>query len=165
MILTQEQALELFRYDPETGYLYWKNTGTGRPKYNVPAGHTSKSTGYAIVKLRGKAYKAHRIIWLMFYGDLPERQIDHINHIRSDNRIGNLRSVSNQGNQRNATKQKNNSSGVTGVHWDSRAMKWKSRIYIGNKDIPLGYYSHIFPAACARKAAENKYGFHPNHGR
>ena len=43
--------------------------------------------------------------------------------------------------------------------------KWAAAIYVNGKLIYLGGYKKIFDAACARKSAERKYGFHLNHGR
>ena len=51
--------------------------------------------GYLIIKVKTKQFKAHRIAWLLNYGDWPEGELDHINRIRTDNRIENLR-VSNR---------------------------------------------------------------------
>lgn len=33
MSLTAEQARDLFRYEPESGLLYWRTTGKGRKLY------------------------------------------------------------------------------------------------------------------------------------
>ena len=52
------------------------------------------SNGYYYIKLRGKKYLLHRVIAMAFIPNpkgLPH--IDHINHIRTDNRIENLRWV------------------------------------------------------------------------
>src|SRR5215467_10234620 len=46
--------------------------------------------GYRSVNLEGKSYKVHRLVWLLTYGSWPNGEIDHINGIRSDNRVSNL---------------------------------------------------------------------------
>ena len=46
--------------------------------------------GYLILKIKGKQFKAHRIAWLLNYGEFPKGEIDHINRCRTDNRIENL---------------------------------------------------------------------------
>lgn len=47
--------------------------------------------GYLIIKIKGKQYKAHRLVYLMFNGKMPENEIDHKNRNRIDNRIENLK--------------------------------------------------------------------------
>lgn len=45
---------------------------------------------------------AHRLVWFMFNGVIPDgHEIDHINGIRTDNRIENLRVVDKSGNAQN----------------------------------------------------------------
>ncbi len=91
--LTQELALQLLSYDPETGILRRKSNG------KVAGGVTS--SGYITVLVNGRRYLAHRVIWLMLYGEWPPEQIDHINRIRHDNRAVNLRAVSHAENMGN----------------------------------------------------------------
>ena len=55
---------------------------------------TESSTGYLRGRIGGKNYRAHRTIWAMYHSKWPELQIDHINHVKTDNRIINLREVS-----------------------------------------------------------------------
>jgi len=50
--------------------------------------------GYIIIKINRKDYQAHRLAWLYEYGNFPKQTIDHINRIKTDNRICNLRDVS-----------------------------------------------------------------------
>ena len=63
--------------------------------------------GYVQCTLNCKNYQKHRVIAQQFIpnpDNLP--QVDHINHIRSDNRLENLRWVSPSTNQRNKSGQK-----------------------------------------------------------
>lgn len=144
--------------------LLWKRLINNSQKTHK-AGYVSNRDGYIRVMLNEKGYLAHRIIWEMHHGKIPSgMQIDHINHVRDDNRLENLRLVSNQDNQKNTKKGKNNKSGVTGVCWYPAYEKWRAYICIDGKQITLGYFSSISSAASARKAAEISHRFHKNHG-
>jgi len=83
---------EFLRYDPSTGFLFWIKS----PSHNVKAGDMANSVdvkGYGRVMLKKKAYKAHRVAWLLYYGDWPSGMLDHSNGNSLDNRIENLREV------------------------------------------------------------------------
>jgi len=169
-------ALQCFEYDPQTGVLKWlrrprehfANTQAWK-NFNtrfagVEAG-SPNSEGYVQIKISGKLHKAHRLAWLITYREWPSGQIDHINHNRSDNRLDNLRVVTNQQNTYNQKRRKTNASGFTGVGWHKRICKWQSQIQTDGKKICLGYFEKIEDAVAARKAAEEKFGYHPNHGQ
>lgn len=57
--------------------------------------------GYKRGFIFGNRYLAHRVAWLWYYGNWPVEEIDHLNHIRDDNRIENLREVSREENSKN----------------------------------------------------------------
>ena len=153
-MITQEELQAVLDYDEDTG-IFTKN---GRK-----VGGSDKD-GYITIGIKYKVYKAHRLAWLYFNGSFPLNNIDHINHIRSDNRIINLREVSNTENHHNRGKHKLNTSGHVGVTWDKWHNKWKAQIHFNGKHIHLGYFSSKEEAIKARKEAEVKYNFHPNHG-
>lgn len=152
-------------FEYKDGKLYWKvNKGTA--KVGEEAGYINEDTGYIDVGFDYKRYQAHRIIWEMHYGPIPEgMEIDHIWHDKLDNRIENLRLVTPIENSRNKSKNKNNISGVTGVSWNKRDNKWNVYIGVNGKNKYLGSFSDFNQAVDIRKQAELKYQFHKNHGK
>lgn len=168
-ILTAERARELLRYEPETGKLYWRmNAGRwGRIPAGTEAGNIKGPIGnrYRQVWIDGRRYYTHRLAWLIVTGVWPYSEVDHINGDGLNNRWDNLREVQHSGNLRNTKRQSNNTSGVTGVFWDSGCRKWRAQIQVGRTNIHLGRFDTVPAAAEARKVAERRYRFHDNHGR
>lgn len=153
-------------FDYDDGLLYWKRSlKNGSRKKGHVAGNIDASEGYVNINLKTGKVKAHRVIWEMFNGKIPDgMEIDHINHDRSDNRIDNLRMVTRSENQKNKSRFKNNTSGISGVTWCSRHCKWRARIMINGKSKHLGRFYTIEAAAKARSDAVDALGFHKNHG-
>lgn len=89
-------------------------------------GHLDKD-GYLIIKIKKKAYKAHRLVYAYFNGKFPAHEIDHINRIRTDNRIENLRDVTRAENVKNTTKYVNKDTGVIGIYYDKCTRGLKSK--------------------------------------
>ena len=159
--ITYEEVHELFDYNPETGIFTNRITRGKIAKKGKVAGCLS-DTGYWIIKVNGKNYRAHRLAWLFIHGYFPEHQIDHINRIRTDNRLCNLREVNKSCNMKNSKIYNNNTSGITGVSWHKRAKKWMVRIQDKNYHrINLGSFASKLEAAQARYEAEIKYKY-PN---
>lgn len=146
---------KLLRYDPQSGSLFWDAKGRGRIK-KKPAG-SKLSTGYIGVVIGPKRYLAHRLCWALFYGKWPSDQIDHINGDKTDNRIANLREATNLQNGRNLKISSRNTSGVSGVHFDAWAGRWRAAIKVNGKSINLGRWSDKDDAIRARKEAEIRY--------
>jgi len=153
-------------YDPETGHLYWREYSGHPPKWNGRCAgkraFTAVSNGYHVGNLDGRKYYAHRLVFALHFGEWPE-QVDHINHDRLDNRAANLRAASPGINSKNSPKNSRNTSGVTGVG-RKPSSRWYARIKVDGADVYLGTFDTSTEAAAVRKAAEAKYGFHPNHG-
>ena len=183
MELTAEIARELLTYNPDTGKLYWKersekkyykNYKISMKKWNLRwAGKEAfttisyRETG-KIGGLHGgffnKDFRAHRIAWLIYYGEWPKNQIDHINQDPTDNRIENLRDVTQLENLKNQALRSNNKSGYIGVHFEKSKQKYRVRVQINNSKKHIGYYNTIEEAVAARAVANINYNFHPNHG-
>lgn len=123
-------------------------------------------TGYSSVQLDSQNWLAHRVAFAIYHGRWPDGQIDHINGIRSDNRIENLREVSNSENSKNTGIRKNNSSGVVGVRFAPKntGHPWVAVIKTDYQTVYLGSFVDKDSAVKARKLAEIEYGYHKNHG-
>lgn len=122
--------------------------------------------GYLTTRAGRKALYVHRVIWQIHHGEIPQGlRIDHINGNRTDNRIENLRTVSITDNNRNAKLQHLNRSGIHGVYFLKKSSSFRVTIGVDGKCLTLGHFKCFLDAAAARKSAELRYGFHPNHGR
>lgn len=95
--LTPEKLRELLDYNPVTGKFFW---GSG-PRFGREVA-TPHIRGYLRVHVAGRAYLAHRLAWFYVHGEWPAHVIDHINCVKTDNRIANLRSVTSAENNRAA---------------------------------------------------------------
>ena len=120
--------------------------------------------GYKFITLWGIRYQTHRVIWKMATGKEPDC-IDHINGDVADNRLENLRSIPPGENNKNCKMPKSNTTGVMGVHIDSRNGHYKARFRVDGKKLHLGVFDTLEEAATAVEAAKAEYGYHPNHGR
>lgn len=161
--------------DPEKGILVWKprapelfknksrcNSWNARFAYKQAFSELN-AAGYYHGRVMGRRLLAHRVIWAFAYGKWPHNHIDHINGNPADNRILNLRVVTRSENRKNSARPNNNTSGVCGVTHFGK--KWQAQIRTDRKLIHLGTFPTRDEAVAARKSAEQKYGFHPNHGR
>ena len=138
-MLTIEQLKEVLEYNPDTGLFTWIKS-TQQTKAGSVAGNKTNQ-GYIRISVKRKRYLAHRLAYLYMTGKFPENSIDHINHIRDDNRWTNLRAATNSQNQANRVKQKNNKAGYKGVCWHKSTKKWRAKIVHMNKSIYIGYYT------------------------
>ena len=162
-MITQEELIKFVSYNPYTGLftrIKSKRSDTvGKEIMSV------NNTGYIFARINGKKYLGHRLAWVYMYGEIPDGlHIDHINHIRTDNRIENLRLVTNSENHKNRKLEKN-SSGHTGICWKKANKNWEVYINSNGERIYLGVYKDLNDAILVRKKAEKQYNFHENHGK
>ena len=165
--LGYKEVARLFTYDRESGVLYWRirDRNTIRRKY-VAGSIKGAKDGYRRVGIKGKTYQEHRIIMMLCFGHIPENaEIDHINHVRDDNRLVNLRFVTHGGNMRNKSVSSKNTSGVTGVCFLKASKKYMAQISVDWETIYLGIFETLEEAAEARRQADRKYKFNNNHGK
>ena len=111
-----EHIKKCYTYDATTGEI--RNR-----KGQVVKGATNSKKGYLYVSLyldrQRKDVYLHRLVWALVYGRFP-RQIDHLNGIKTDNRLANLREV------------------TTSENDENRLLPWK----MGKGKIPGVYRSH-----------------------
>lgn len=176
--MTKEALHRAFRYDAVSGILFCREL-TADPlmapssvkrwnttRANKPVGGrlmTTRGTPSKIqVSYAGKSRAAHRIIWTMVHGYIPENAfIDHINGNPFDNRISNLRLSNHNTNQYNRGAPKVNTSGFKGVTWSKALSKWKATVRANAKYHHLGYYNTKSEAAVA--VAKGSIRYHGAH--
>jgi len=140
--LTQERLLEVLDYNSETGHFTWKVRTGPRGKAGSKAG-TPHKRGYWKISIDGKIYSAHRLAWLYAYGRWPTDQLDHINHVKDDNRLANLREASQTLNQENKIRARADSkTGLLGVSQKTsgRQDRWIAQICVDKKIVYLGSF-------------------------
>jgi len=127
-------------YYSVTGTLTWAcDRANGKIKAGSIAG--SLNNGYLQIRIHGKWFKVHRLVWLIETRGWPDDQIDHINRNKTDNRFTNLRDTSNYVNCLN--RGRISQSGVVGVTYDKLNSLWLSQTYINGKSKNLGRYATI----------------------
>jgi hypothetical protein len=161
--LTQERLKELLHYNPETG-IFMRVKGVQGAAKGAIVGSPDKE-GYLRVGIDYITHKLHRLAVLYMEGEFPANDMDHINHVRDDNRWKNLRAATKAENAMNISLSPRNTSGFCGVAWDKKGCRWAARITAAGKTMHLGNFLEIEDAIDARKAANIKYGFHENHGK
>ncbi|QHJ80901.1 MAG: hypothetical protein [Bacteriophage sp.] len=109
----QSHAKKFLEYNKDTGTLTWIYN-THKRFIGKEAG-CIKPSGYRTLHIFKTVIEAHRLIWLIEYGYLPDCEIDHINGNKSDNRLSNLRLADQQKNQQNRGVRVDSQLGVKGV--------------------------------------------------
>ena len=105
-----------------------------------------------------KAFKIHQLVAMAFLNHIPngyKKVVDHINNIKTDNRLCNIQIITQR---ENASKdRKNKTSKYTGVHWDKKAKKWRVSIKIEKENFYIGYFDEEDKAYLAYMDSLNNY--------
>lgn len=150
-MINQEELKSVLKYFPDTGEFY-------SIKMQRYVGY-KRSDNYIVTYVKDRPYLLHRLAWLYMTGKWPDGLIDHIDRDRTNNKWTNLRDVTSRKSMYNRDVNINNSSNITGVLFDKRRNRWRSRIGLKNLDKHIGYFENFDAAVIARRVAEIKYGF------
>lgn len=163
----QDYYNSLFEYI--NGEVFWK-VSRGNTKIGYKAGTLNYNKVYDRevyeVGIDKKTMLLHRVIWIMFNGDITEDlQIDHINQTPTDNRIENLRLVTCAENNKNKSMDKRNTSGYSNIYYyENKISKWKVEISCKGKRISKSFLT-LEEALQYRDEKYIELNFHPNHGK
>lgn len=140
MSITPTRLRELLHYDPDTGVFTWRVSRGGMAQAGSVAG-TTHPQGYLRITVDRRLYLAHRLAFFYTHGRWPTNEIDHVNCVRSDNRLINLREATRSENKQNSRcAQMNSKSGLLGVCWDKRRGRWVAKITLDGNTMHLGYF-------------------------
>jgi hypothetical protein len=153
--LTVRRVRELLDCDPKTGTLTWRFRPDGLRQWNTRyagkrAGCLRKSDGYETVRIDGKSYLSHRVIFFHQKGYWPPITLDHANGKRagSGNALGNLRPATFE--QNNANLPRRSKKGFPRGCWqDPKTGRWQVHIQANNKRICVGWFDEREVAARA----------------
>ena len=126
---------DLFEYRDNN--LYRKKQPKNQVDISKPAGSIN-NTGYRVIKIKGKNYQAHRLIYQMFneQWDITDtshdNSIDHKDRDKLNNNIDNLRVATSSQNGAN--------SGGSNVYWHEASGKWRVQVMLNYKSRSGGYF-------------------------
>ena len=137
----EAHLMATYRYDAATGKLINKKWNREFP------GMINKANGYVFVWVyfRGERFKLlkHRLVFFLVHGRFP-KEIDHLNGIKTDNRIENLREVSGSENCQNRDCQwkENADTSLPGIYKKSRTFETRFRARLLRSSIPEMLFFH-----------------------
>lgn len=156
-MLSLGHVRQILDYNPLTGVFLWKQRVALRVQVGDEAGSIGDK-GYRVISIKNRDYKAHQLAWFYMTGEWPDRQIDHKNGVRADNRWANLRLATPLQNAQNSSIRKDNTSGHKGVTRRPNG-RWQVVVQCKRKRHHIGTFDEIEQAALAyAEAAKRLHG-------
>lgn len=115
-------------YNKDTGGFAWTISRQGIRK----SVGSINSNGYLSICINGKRYLGHRLAWYLHYGEWPNKNLDHDDNDRSNNRITNLRLATKSQNQCNRK--------AKGYSFHKSSGRYQARICVNGKEDYLGWF-------------------------
>ena len=154
--INHTELLNSVYYNQDTG-IFTRTKSAGNTKAGSPIGNIDVK-GYVKALVLGKYVKLHRLAWFYVHGTWPNDQIDHINGIKTDNRITNLRicdTSTNCLNQRNP--RSNNNTGYQGVHRITKTGRYRASCTVNGIKHQLGIFATAEEASESYKSFKSPY--------
>jgi|SRR5579859_3771226 len=157
-IVSYDTLHEFFTYDPNTGEIRNKSNRSNRSRAVELSGDFG-DRGYQRVGINGKNFYGHRIAWCMMTGEWPDKFIDHIDGVKSNNKWSNLRLATKSQNGANIGKYSRNNGGTSkykGVFRSKGKRLWVASITKNGKITRIGCFhtEEEAHAAYVQKAQE-----------
>lgn len=159
-----KKVSDAFGYDEASpSCLVWKADTARRSRIGKPAGWKGH-LGYYRLNWNGKVYFAHRIVWELHYGPVPDlMMVDHINRDASDNRIDNLRLATAVSNGHNKGIFQNNATGVKGLSRRPDG-RWLGQVWLNGKRYSRSSKDRELIEEWLIEKRERLHGEYANHG-
>ena len=152
-----ENIREKVYCNPDTGAIICKVTNQEKSYFT--------KRGYLYIKLGKKQLRVNRVVWMLERGDIPkDMMVDHINGIKTDNRLSNLRLVTAEENAQNVIKKRPKHNLPPGVKemTDRKNKRFYVSVSVKGKRMSLGYFETEVEAGQAYIDGKIKYHSHAN---
>lgn len=123
------------------GVVYWRNCQ--RSHLNGRVAGTIDGKGYRWVKHDGIWISHHSIVFAVNSGRWPEKDLDHINRDRRDNRFENLREATGIENKVNSKVSIRNKTGASGVWLNKKTGRYRAKATLNYKEYYLGEFNTL----------------------
>lgn len=141
--LTQTRLHEIFVYNPDTGTFTRRGPSRG-VKSEAPVG-SRDGKGYIGVRVDGGRYLAHRLAFLWMTGAFPEKDVDHVNGKKDDNRWVNLRQATPSQNACNVFRRP----GLLPIGVERFGKKYRAKLTVNGRGRHLGMFISSEEASAA----------------
>lgn len=118
----------IMTYEVFEGWTYTLEGLLIKPDGTICSRNPAIHSGYLTVRVGGRLYRQHRVIYFLHTGEQPE-EIDHIDRNRANNAVSNLRSVNHSENNQNKGVRRDSSTGIKGVSYtpnDHKTKPWRA---------------------------------------
>jgi len=140
------------KYDPISGVVIWRRAVNSRVSAGSRAG-TVRPDGRRQIKIDGKTYLEHRLIFAMVMRRWPDPEVDHEDGDPSNNAWLNLREATVAQNRCNTAGHRHKLSGLPlGVY--AEGPKFRACLQREGKQIRIGVFATIEEALAARMARD-----------